>query len=308
MPSLEASALPHTSVAPSDRRWPPVEVVKPGPEGRAPRLLRALREARRAFLYEPMRGYGVARVCRTCGAAAACAACGGTLRSEEGDVRCAVCEAPGRCAACGGASFGLARGGTERVEEWARGAAAVRVRRQAAGGRARAVGDREVVVGGTEAVKDLAMRDLDLVGILDADASLRRAGVSAREQALATWAEAASWAYPSGRVVIQTSHPNDHAVQALVAGRPDRFARTEAAALADAGLPVGFPVFRVVGTAGLDGELGALPHRTMLVSEVEGQAICLVAVDPADLDAFGVGARRLAERGIVIRVEAEPHL
>jgi hypothetical protein len=34
----------------------------------------------------------------------------------------------------------------------------------------------------------------------------------------------------------------------------------------------------------------------------------LVAVDPADLDAFGVGARRLAERGIVIRVEAEPHL
>lgn len=308
MPSLEAQALAHVAVAPSDRRWPPVEVVKPGPEGRAPRLLRALREAGRAFLYEPMRGYGVARVCRSCGAAAACAACGGTLRSEEGAVRCAVCEAPGRCARCGGGAFGLARGGTERVEEWARGAAGVPVRRQAAGGRARPVGDREVVVGGTEAVKDLGNRDLDLVGILDADALLRRPGVSAREQALATWAEAASWAFPSGRVVIQTTHPNDHAVQALVSGRPDRFARTESRALADAGLPVGFPVFRVVGGAGLDGELGALPHRTMLVSELEGQTVCLVAVDPADLDAFGVGARGLAERGIVTRVEAEPHL
>jgi hypothetical protein len=300
--------MPHVPVVPSDRRWPPVEIVQPGPEGRAPRLLRALREATRAFLYEPMRGYGVARVCRACGAAAACAACGGTLRSEEGDVRCAVCEAPGRCGECGGRDFGLARGGAERVEEWARSTAGAPVRRQAAGRRARPVGDREVVVGGTEAVKDLGTRGLDLVGILDADASLRRPGVSSREGTLATWAEVAAWAFPSGRVVVQTARPNDPAVQALVSGRPDRFARAETRALADAGLPVGCPVFRLAGTPDLERELGGLPHRTMLVSSLESQTICLVAVDPADLDAFGVGTRRLAERGIVTRVEAEPHL
>jgi hypothetical protein len=34
----------------------------------------------------------------------------------------------------------------------------------------------------------------------------------------------------------------------------------------------------------------------------------LVALDPNDLRAFGDGVRRLAERGIVSRVEAEPHL
>lgn len=307
MPSLEGLSMPSVAVEPSERRWPPVEVVKPGPEGRAPRLVRALREARRAFLYEPMRGYGIARVCRACGSPAACAVCGGALRSEEGAVRCAVCEAPGRCAGCGGGDFGVARGGAERVEEWAKGAAVVPVRR-VAGARARPPGEGEVLVGGTDAVKDVGVRDLDLVGVLNADASLRRPGVSARERALTTWAEVASWAGPSGRVVVQTTSPNDHAVQALVTGRPDRFARTEGRALAAAGLPVGSAVFRVAGTTELEGELAALPHRTLLASELEDQTVCLVAVDPADLDAFGVGARRLAERGIVTRVEAEPHL
>ncbi len=42
-PSSEASALGIMEVAPSARRWPPVEVVRAGPEGRAPRLVRALR-------------------------------------------------------------------------------------------------------------------------------------------------------------------------------------------------------------------------------------------------------------------------
>jgi primosomal protein N' (replication factor Y) len=95
MPSMEAQAMPAERVEPKGRRWPPVEVVKPGPEGRAPRLVRALGEARRAFLYEPLRGYGVARVCRVCGPAA-CAACGGDAL-EARRLRCTVCEAPARC-------------------------------------------------------------------------------------------------------------------------------------------------------------------------------------------------------------------
>ena len=118
MPSLEGLETPHLDVEVIGRRWPRVEAVKPGPEGRAPRLLATLRQARRAFLYEPIRGYGVARVCRACGEPAACASCGGMLRSEEGSIRCTVCEARGRCAACGAEDFGVARGGAERVEQW----------------------------------------------------------------------------------------------------------------------------------------------------------------------------------------------
>jgi primosomal protein N' (replication factor Y) (superfamily II helicase) len=308
MPSLEGLELPHVDVVPLGRRWPRVEAVKPGPEGRAPRLVAALRQARRAFLYEPIRGYGVARVCRTCGEAAACASCGGMLRSEEGSIRCIVCEAPGRCAACGGEDFGVARGGAERVEQWARGVAAVPVARLGPSDRPRPPVEAEVVVGGIDAVKDFGALELDLVGILNADASLRRAGIAARERTLTAWAEVAAWAGPSGRVVLQTNRPNDPAVQALVAGKPDRFARTEKQHLADAGFPIGAPVFRVVGTASLADEMAALPHRTLLVSPLEEQTVCLVALDPGDVVVFGAAIRRLAERGIVTRVEAEPHL
>ncbi|HSJ50605.1 MAG TPA: hypothetical protein VLA90_04865, partial [Actinomycetota bacterium] len=204
--------------------------------------------------------------------------------------------------------FGVARGGAERVEQWVRGLAGVAVSRLGANEPARAPGAAEILVGGIDAVKDLGVSGLDVVGILNADASLRRAGFGARERAVAAWAEAASWAAPRGRVIAQTEHPNDPAIQALVGGRPDRFARTERARLEAAGFPVGAPVFRVAGTADLEGELTGLPHRTLLVSAVEGRTVCLVALDLDDVGTFGVGVRRLAERGVVTRVEAEPHL
>ena len=202
----------------------------------------------------------------------------------------------------------MARGGAERVEQWARGVATVPVSRLGPSDRPRPPGDAEVVVGGIDAVKDFGPLGLDLVGILNADASLRRAGVAARERTLSAWAEVAAWAGPSGRVIIQTNKPNDAAVQSLVAGKPDRFARTEKQRLADAGFPVGAPVFRVVGTASLEDEIAALPHRTLLVSALEEQTVCLVALDPGDVAVFGAAIRRLAERGVVTRVEAEPHL
>jgi len=307
-PSLEASAGGHAEVEPLRRARPPVEVVRPGPEGRAPRLVTALRQARRAFLYEPLPGYGVARVCKACGEPAACAACGGVLRLQGGRVRCTVCEAPGSCARCGGTGFGIARGGAERVEEWARRVAAVPVRRVGDGDEPRPPGEREVLVGGVEAVKEFGPLGLDLVGILDADLAARRPGLAARERAVATWFEVAGWAGPNGRVIVQTRHPNDPAVQTLVTGRPDRFVRAELPRRAEAGFPVGFPVLRIAGGAGLEDELRALSPRTLLASGMGEQRLCLVALDPGDVAAFGRRVRELAERGVVTRVEAEPHL
>src|SRR5213075_2953032 len=130
-PSAEAAALELPVVTSARRAWPVVEVVRPGPEGRAPRLVQALRGARRAFIYAPVPGYGVAQVCRSCGRPAACASCGGVLRVESGRVRCIVCEAEGVCGNCGGRTFGIRRGGAERVEEWARRIATVPVARPA---------------------------------------------------------------------------------------------------------------------------------------------------------------------------------
>lgn len=307
-PSLEATALSHVTVEPRRRPWAPVEVVRPGPGGRSPRLTRAIRAASRAFLFEPLRGYGVARVCRSCAEPAACATCRGTLRMERGVIRCVVCEAPGRCASCGAGDFGVTRGGAERVQEWARAVASVPVSLLARGEAARPPHALEVLVGGIDALKDLGPLGLDLVGILDADASMRLPGVAARERALVTWFEAAAWARPDGRVIVQTNSANDPAVQALVSGRPDRFHRTEAQRRAAAGFPVGAPVFRVAGDERLEHELRACPHRTLLVSTADEATICLVALDREDVPRFGASMRRLAADGVVARVEAEPHL
>jgi primosomal protein N' (replication factor Y) len=309
-PTAEATAAGATVVQPARRAWPPVEVVRPGPEGRAPRLVGALKGARRGFLYAPLPGYGVARVCRSCGEPARCAACGGTLRAEGGEVRCVVCEAPGRCASCGGRVFGLARGGAERVEEWAGRVAGAGVRRFAPGpaGPLPAAGQTGIVVGGPEAVKDVSPPGLDLVGILDADLAARRPGLAAGERSLALWMEAAGWARPHGRVIVQSSRPNDPLVQALVAGNPERFHRFEGPRRAAAGFPVGFPVFRIAGTADLEASLAGLRPVTLLTTGAGEQQVCLVTVRPDGVGGFGAAVRELAARGVVIRVDAEPHL
>jgi primosomal protein N' (replication factor Y) len=305
-PSSDAAALDLPEVSPIERRWPKVEVVRPGNEGRAPRVVEALRHARRAFVFAPVPGYGIAQVCRSCGAPAACAECGGMLRAEGGAIRCIVCEAPGRCAVCGGTSFGIRRGGAERVEEWVARYATVPVARAARPRLPDAAG--EVLVGGPESVRDLGVGGLDLVAILDADLAARRPGLTARERALAVWMEAVGWARPDGRAIVQSSLPSDPAVQAVVRGNPDRFHVRERERRAAAGFPVGAPVFRVVGTDAL--ETAITEHRpiTALTTSLEGRTVCLLALDPGRVPAFGAAMRRLASTGVVERVEAEPHI
>jgi primosomal protein N' (replication factor Y) len=300
--SAEAQVLEAVDVVPVTRAWPPVEVVKPGPEGRAPRLVASLKEARSGFLFAPLPGYGVARVCRNCNEPAACAECSGVLRLEEGRVRCAVCEAEGRCAHCGADDFGIARGGAERVEEWAGALTDAKVRRS----------DRlqpdGITVGGVEAVKDVDPPRLDLVGILDADLAARRPGISAMERSLAIWMEAAGWARPHGRVIVQSRAANDPAIQALVQGNPSRYYRTELERRAKAGFPAGHPVFRVTGAPTLGKELDVTEPVHVLEASLGDETLCLVTVAPERLEEFGRTVRSLAERGIVTRVEAEPHL
>lgn len=307
-PSSEASTLAATAVSPASRRWPPVEVVRPGPEGRAPRLVRAIGQARHGFILSPLPGYGIAQVCRACGRPAACAACGGVLRSQEGSVRCVVCEAVGRCASCGAEDFGIRRGGAERVEEWARAVASVPVRRVPGGGRAHLPTANEILVGGPDAVRDLGPGGLDLVAILDADLAGRRPGLATRERAVATWMEAVAWARPSGRAIVQTDHPADPAVQAVVRGNPDRFHADEARRRAEAGFPIGAPVFRIAGSPGFEHELEGLGPVTLLTSSAAGQTVCLLALEPDRVPELGRTVRALAARDLVTRVEAEPHL
>ena len=194
------------------------------------------------------------------------------------------------------------------MEEWAASVAPVTVRRLTSLGRARLPRAKEILVGGAEAVRDLGPGGLDLVAILDADLAERRPGLAARERALSTWMEAVGWARPSGKAIVQANHPNDPAIQALVRGNPDRFHADEVRRREDAGFAVGAAVFRIVGDPELQDRLTVLGPTTMLTSSVEGQTVCLLALEPERVAELGRLLRELAVRDIVTRVEAEPHL
>lgn len=301
---------------------PLAETVAPEAEDRSVRLGTLLKSARSAALIVSRRGYGVARVCRSCGEPAACAVCRGPIAVEGGRPVCRTCGADGRCANCGGRTFGVEPSGTERIAEWARRISRLPVDLD----RGDAVPPRpaagRVLVGTAAAVKDVGPLQLDLVAILDPDRALARAGIDAGEQALATWMEAAAWAGArgeGGRVLVHSRRPGHPALQALVRWDPIPFLLAEATRRAEAGFPAGHPVFRIRGGEGLADALGSAGAETVLATDTgpsvaastpsrEGRTLCLVAVPPAVLDRFRDEVRRLAAEGIVDRVEAEPQL
>jgi primosomal protein N' (replication factor Y) (superfamily II helicase) len=277
---------------------PLVETAAPGAEDRSPRLTTLLRAARTAAVVVSRAGYGVARVCRSCGQPARCAECGGPIGAEGGAVSCLRCGAAGRCSVCSGTSFGIERGGVERIAEWA----------------ARIAPTASVEVGTAASVKDVGPRRLDLVALLDPDRALARPGFHAGEQALATWMEAAAWAGPrsgGGRVLAHTRTPGDPAVQALVRWEPLPFLFAEATRRAEAGFAPGHAVFRVSSPAAPEDveramkEAGARP----VLTTAAGQAtLCLVTVPPGSLHSFRGEIVRMVTEGNVDRIEAEPNL
>lgn len=290
---------------------PMVETTPPEAEDRSVRLAALIKHARSGALIVSRRGYGVARVCRSCGEPAACAVCRGVIVVEGGRAVCRVCGTQGRCAACGEGSFGIERGGVERIAQWARTIARVPVMRDAVGAGPGAPSGRGILIGTAASVKDVGQRSMDLVGILDPDRALSRPGIHAAEQSLATWMEAAAWAgarREGGRVLVQTRHPSHPAVQALVRWEPVPFLAREGQRRAEAGFAPGRPVFRIIGETGIDTALAAAGAPPVLTTTAGGRTICLLTVRPEDLHTLRLEILRLATAGSILRVEAEPQL
>jgi primosomal protein N' (replication factor Y) len=224
---------------------------------------------------------------------------------------CSVCGRDVACANCGSTTFGIERGGTERVEEWARHVTTLPVTRVETGGDAVPPGKGSVVVGTAAAVKDMGPQRVPFVAILDPDRAGRRSGLGAAGQALATWMEAAAWAGPrddGGRVLVQTRDSSDPAIQALVRWDPWHLHRAEAKRRADAGFPVGCPVFRVTGSPDLERGLAELLPMHLLTTTLGGQTVSLVTLRPEAVPRFRERVLAWAGDGTVERVEAEPQL
>ncbi|MDQ3953722.1 MAG: hypothetical protein M3279_12300, partial [Actinomycetota bacterium] len=78
------------------------------------------------------------------------------------------------------------------------------------------------------------------VGVLDADALLRRPDWRAAEEGYQALAAMAEWAGPAGdggRLVLQTDEPGHHAIQAVVRGDYDFFLERELEARRELGYP-----------------------------------------------------------------------
>jgi primosomal protein N' (replication factor Y) len=98
-----------------------------------------------------------------------------------------------------------------------------------------------VIVGTVAGVKDHPpLTGCRTVVVVGADAALTQAEVRSTEEAYRTWSRAAAWCGPRerpGRMLVQTSDPGHHAIQALVRWDPGFFWRHELPRRVELGFP-----------------------------------------------------------------------
>lgn len=218
---------------------PLVEVAAPRPDGLVGRELHerlrdALRAGQRAALLVPARGYARHVWCMHCRRSLRCPVCetGMALYRRRGldrdEVRCPRCghtePAPQTCPRCGRSEWRLIGAGSERAaEQIARSFPRARVRRAdpetLADVESEDAEAADIYVTTWIGTKASLRPEVALVGVVNADALIRRPSFRASERAYQALAEMAEWAGPAdlgGRLVIQTEDPSHHAIQAVV--------------------------------------------------------------------------------------------
>ena len=194
----------------------------------------ALRDNGQIILFLNLRGFAPVLTCRACGQAVRCPHCDLTLtwHKKRGHALCHLCgfetttpQVCGKCGRPGLQHFGL---GTERLEQEVRSqfpdAKALRMdsdTMKAPGSHAIALeafhrGDVRILLGTQMIAKGLDFPNVTLVGVIDADTSLRQPDLRARERTFQLIAQVAGRTGRSrrgGRVLVQTSCPDDPAIQ-----------------------------------------------------------------------------------------------
>lgn len=266
-PSLEARCDPdaeHVSVADAgaapveliDLRKDPVGVVLSDP------LVAAMRESIAAkdgvLLFLNRKGFAGALACRDCNWVPRCPACGVALTYYRAAAKlaCRYCghtsSLPDACPSCRAARLTAVGEGTERVELEVRrlfpDARIVRldgetVRRTGEARRLWAAVDAgayDVVIGTQVLFQRGPLPRMGLVGVIQADSGLHVPDFRAAErtyQRLVDATEAVKPAAAGGRVLVQTTLPSHHAMDALVRRDSARFYDEELAARKLLGYP-----------------------------------------------------------------------
>jgi primosomal protein N' (replication factor Y) len=193
------------------------------------RVRTVLREGGKAGLLVPARGYARALWCANCRRSLRCPRCeaGMAFDRSEGRVRCPHCALvvapPATCPSCDAAEWRYMGAGSERVaEQIALAFPQARVARvdpdsiNEAGARG-----ADIYVTTWIGTKEVLRPDVSLVGVLNADSLVRLPDFRAAESAYQALAEMAEWAGPAaagGRLLVQTSEPAHHSIQAIARG------------------------------------------------------------------------------------------
>jgi primosomal protein N' (replication factor Y) len=218
------------------------------------RIATTLRGGGRVALLTMRRGFARALWCAACRRSLHCPRCEAGLAFDRSPrrVRCPRCaftaDPPAACPSCGGMEWRFLGAGTDRLEEQL-GKSFPRARVARMDPDVLAAGDPDPSSRGGGAgiyvttwvgTKPALRPDVSLVGVLDADALLRRPDWRAAEdgyQALAAMAEWAGPASAGGRLVLQTKEPAHHAIQAVARGDYYFFLRRELEARRELGYP-----------------------------------------------------------------------
>ncbi|HZZ85421.1 MAG TPA: primosomal protein N' [Anaeromyxobacteraceae bacterium] len=284
---VDGRAMPEVEVVDLARRRRPGQ-EKPGLGLISPRLAEMLRETRAAgqqsILFLNRRGYETLVVCEDCGREEQCESCSVSLthHRRRNVLTCHYCgrslPVTPECPSCGGMRRGVGVG-TEQVEagvkELLPGARVERLDRDAVAGAdalasvlARfARRELDVLVGTQMVAKGHDFPGVTLVGVILADTSLALPDFRARErtfQLLAQVAGRAGRGGEAGRVLVQTWHPEEPAVDCARTHDFARFAEAELAFREAQGYP---PFGRMLAVRIEGSEAGA--RRT---AEALGQA------------------------------------
>ena len=204
-------------------------------------LTRAIEEAvRRGRRVALVVSRGAAALgCDECGEVLRCPDCGvalGLARAGE-PLGCRICgrreSPPAACPRCGGHRLSPFGWSPERVEASVRkrfpGLTVARAGPRAAGA--------QVVIGGAGVLRGLALGSLSAVGFIALDGLLRIPDFRAGERAFQSLWTAAEAVGGSGRVIVQTLHPEHYAIQAVRQRERQLFYEPELQFRAELGYP-----------------------------------------------------------------------
>ena len=241
------------------------------------RIRDSLREGRSAALLVPMSGYARALWCAECRRSVRCPRCeaGMIYGHSNRAVRCPRCKleaaAPDACPNCRATDFKFVGAGSERLsEQLGKSFPRAKVVRMdptvagdlAAGSRVEADIYVTTWIGTKEAIRP----DVGLVGVLDADALIRRPDFRSAELAYQALVEMAEWTGPAetgGRLLVQTDEAGHHALQAIARNDYSFFLERELRMRQELGYPPFNELIKVQATG---------PERDDVVSRVAAAA------------------------------------